>query len=252
MNNALYDGLAAGLFKDYKPQLKGFNFTNGAITQPLLNSAATYGRYYDNGQSLIVYSGSIQFASDTTFGSGESVWGISLPVPANRSLGGADIPLGYSWLWQGSAADPQVNMTCTPTLMDPLYPGGNQGGEDRYFQVFLPYLISFGTGSIATSATSTTITHNLGETPSARDVRVQATNAPSTTPKSIYVSNLTSTTFDVNVVSSSSTTGLTFAWEVVALPNSSSEFALLMNHTRPWTWASGHSISWQIEYEARR
>lgn len=252
MNDGVVSGVQADLWRQYQPTIRGFSSSGSGITQPVLNSAVTFGEYWNSGQGRVLCRGSIQFASDSTFGSGESVWGISLPFPANRSSGGADLPIGEAWLWQGSSADPQLNMSGIPTLMDPLSPGGTQSQEDSYFQIFVPYLISFGTGSIATGATSTTITHGLAETPAAFDIQVTATNAPSTTPKIVYVDTITSTQFNVNIVSSSATTGLTFAWKCRAEPNSSTEFALLASHLKPWTWASGHSISWLIEYEARR
>jgi hypothetical protein len=252
MNDGVLSGQQADLWRVYQPTIRGFSQSGSGITQPVLNSAVVFGEYWNSGQGRVLCRGSIQFASDTTFGSSESVWGVSLPVPANRSSGGADMPIGEAWLWQGSSADPQLNMSAIPTLMDPLLPGGNQSQEDSYFQIFVPYLISYGTGSIATGATSTTVTHGLGETPAAYDIQVVATNAPSTTPKIVYVTNIDSDSFDVNVVSSSATTGLTFGWKCRAEPNASSELALLASHLKPWVWASGHSISWLIEYEARR
>jgi hypothetical protein len=252
MNYGTPDGLDAGLWKQFDPQIAGFSFAGTGITQPNLSTCPRYGQFWQSGQGRVMYQGAIQFDSTVSFGSGETVWGLRLPVPANRSSGGADLPIGNAWLWQGSSADPQLNMQAIPTLMDPLLPGGNQGMEDYFFQLFNSYLISYGTGSIATSATSTTITHNLGVTPAAYDIHITCTNNPSTTPKLVYVSNIGATTFDVNVGTSSATTGLTFAWKCRAEPNSSTGFSLLVNHLKPWVWASGHVVSWQIEYEARR
>lgn len=251
-NRGLLDGLGPSLWQAFLPNIRGFSAAGTGITDPVIGaSAPRFGQFWNNGQGRVFYQGSIEFDANTTFGTGESVWGLTLPVPASRSNGGADLPIGNCWLWQ-KGSDPQLNMVAIPTLMDPLLPGGNQGQEDHYFQIFLPYSISYGTGSIATSATSTTVTHNLGYTPSAYDIKIVATNAPSTTPKIVYVNNITSTTFDVNVVSSSATTGLTFAWKIVAEPNGTTNFAQLANHVRPWVWASGQVIAWQIEYEARR
>jgi hypothetical protein len=256
-NEGVLDGLGPSLWRQYRPTIRGFSSAGTGITDPNLSDATIFAQYWTSGQGRVLYQGSIQFGT-AGFGSGESVWGVSLPVPANRSSGGADLPIGNAWAWQGSSANPQLNMQMIPTLMDPLKPGGDQGQEDSFVQFFLPYMISYGTGTIATSATATTVTHNLGTTPAAYDIQITATNSPSTTPKIVYVTNVTDTTFDVNVVSSSATIGLTFAWKARCEPHSPPSppaeraFSLLANHLRPWTWAATHVLAWQVEYEARR
>lgn len=252
-NRGALDGLGPGLWQKYEPTIRGFHASTSP-TQPSLGTDSTvYGEYWSNGQGRVMCRGAIQFGSTATYGSGESVWGVSLPVPANRSSGGADLPIGNAWLWQGSAADPQLNMQSIPTLMDPLAGGGgNQTNEDNYFQLFIPYMVSYGTGSFASSATSATVTHGLAVTPVAYDITVVPTNNPSSTPKTIWIDTITSTQFNVNITTASTTTPMTFSWKARAECNSTANFSLLASSLKPWVWASGHVISWQIEYEARR
>ena len=119
-------------------------------------------------------------------------------------------------------------------------------------QVFLTECVSSGTAAMTSGVGTATVTHNLGLTPAAYDIHVVPTNTPSTNAQWWSVQNITSTTFDIVVKATSTTTPATFAWQARAWPNSSVQFGVLMNYQRPWLWAATHSIGISGEYEARR
>lgn len=260
-NVGIIPGLQPSAGQDFVPKLVGFG---GSPTQTIIkDTRRAVGRYIINNQGLVVYSGSITFASGDTIGSGENIWGISLPFPANRSSGGADLPIGSAFLWQGSASNPQLVLTGLTSLMDPVaIGGGSQGAQDYYFQTFLTEIIAFGTGAFTSGATTCTIdaSAQLGTTftPNAYDLHIVPTNVPSTNAQWLSVQNINSGTnagtgkFDVVIKASATTTPVQFAWRARAWPNTSATFAVLMNSQRPWAWANGHSIGWRVQYEAKR
>lgn len=248
-------GLNASGWQNYRPLLRGFSFLGGGITQPILSDERnSIGRYTITNQGFVKGQAQITFAAADALGSGETVWGIRLPFPANRSSGGADLPIGTAFLWQGSAANPQLNLIGQVTLMDPLEPAGSQGREDSFVQVFLSKLISFGSVTFGSASLTSTVTHGLasGYTPNAYDIKLTLTNTPSTNPQWISAQNIGATTFDIVLRASATTTPATVAWKIESEPNNSSGFALLMNSQKPWAWAAGHSIGINFEYEARR
>lgn len=247
----LYKGLTRPGWQEYTPELRGFG---GTPVQPDLGNAFGYGRYLVKPSGLVTYQGGITFGSTTSFGSGEQVWGVRLPVPANRSSGGADLPIGNAWAWQGTAASPQINVPLTPTLMDPITAGGgSQSNEDYYAQFFLPYLIAVGTNTIASGTTSVTVTHGLAAwTPAAYDITIMPTATTTNNCLPFYVDTIDADSFNVNVKSNPGASGFAFSWKVRGEPNNSSTFDLLVNHRRPFVWGSGHTLAWNLTYEARR
>lgn len=251
-NVGIFPGTNASSWQNYTPKLICAN----TATQPILSDPRySLGRWVETNQGKIKFFAQITFQAADTFGAGE-IYGISLPFPANRSSGGADLPIGTAFLWQGSSASPQLNMTGLCSLMDPTTPA-KQGQEDSYVQTFLTECSSFGTVQMASGTTGTgitqTVTHNLGLTPSAYDIHVVPTNSPSTNPQWWYVDTITSTTFNLNIkVGNTGATQASFSWRARAWPNSSANFAVLMNYQRPWTWAAGHVIGIHGDFEARR
>jgi hypothetical protein len=74
-----------------------------------------------------------------------------------------------------------------------------------------------GTGSIAASASSVTVTHGLGFTPTVANIQVTPTSSlAASSVNSFWVSNPTSTQFTVNVNASVATTAWLFAWRAFA------------------------------------
>lgn len=69
-----------------------------------------------------------------------------------------------------------------------------------------------GLGTIASGATSVTITHKLGRTPLAQQLRVLMTNSPTNDPGYLYVTAIGATTFDVGCRADPGSGGATFAW----------------------------------------
>lgn len=252
-SRGVYRGLQRPGWQEYTPDLRGFSASTEP-TQPALGNSTLYGRYLVKPSGLVVVQGGITFGSTATFGANDQVYGIRLPVPANRSSGGADLPIGAAWAWQGAAASPQLNVQLTPTLMDPIAGGGGaQSNEDYWAQLFCPYVLALGTGTITSGNTSVTITHGLVDyIPNASDVLIVPTATTSNNCLPFYVDTPTATTFDVHVKSNPGASGFAFSWKLRGEPNSSANFCILANHNRPWVWASGHSITWNLTYEGRR
>lgn len=232
---------------------------SGTPTQPALNSATIRAGYtYDRQTGTVVYEGAIQFASDTTFGSSDHVWGLLLPVPAFRSLGGADLPIGNGFAWQGSAGN--RNMGMRATLMDPLIGGGgNNSNEDYYAQFFVPYLLASGTATLV-GTTPTTINHNLGMTPVAYDFTIMPTATTTSNYTHVFVDTITSSQANLTCRATPGASNLSVAWKCRAEPNGSSTLDLLLNSQRPFQaasagatcWASGYVLAWHLRYQARR
>lgn len=70
-----------------------------------------------------------------------------------------------------------------------------------------------GTGTIASGATSTAITHGLSTTPDAAQINVSPTNSPTNDPGHMWLSAVGATTFTVNCRSDPGSGGATFSWE---------------------------------------
>lgn len=232
--------------------LQGFVISGSAPTVQPANPTGTNGaKFLDLGNGLILFKFWFIFDANTVFGTGEHIWAVRLPIPANRASGGADLTDGTCLAWQGAAANPQLTMALRPSLMDPMLYGGNQGMEDYFIQFFCPYLLSMGTGSIASASTSTTVTHNLGSTPSAFDIQIMPTATTTTNPGVIYINNIGPTTFQVNTKTAPGAGGLSFAWKARMEPNGTTLLDVLANHTRPWLWAAGHQLTGTIVYEGQ-
>lgn len=256
MNRGVLTGTARPGFQLWEPTLRAFvTAGTAAPTQPALGNATRWAEFMVKPTGRVFYRGGITFGSTTTYGAGEHVWAVDLPVPANRSSGGADIPVGRAWAWQGTAASPQLNVVLTPTLMDPFEPGGRQSQEDSWLHFFTPYVLAKGTGTIASGATAVTVTHGLVDfDASAYDVQVVPTATTTNNCGIWFVDTVTATGFNVNVRSNPGASGFAFAWKVRGEPNGTPDggLGLLINRNRPYSHVSGHSIAWSVEYEARR
>lgn len=75
-----------------------------------------------------------------------------------------------------------------------------------------------GTGTIASGATSTTVTHGLGVTPSLNNINLLATGPTTNDPGFFWITNITATTFDVHCRSDPGAGGASFAWNA-AVPS---------------------------------
>lgn len=243
-------GQNTNAWKKYEPRLRAFG--GSPVQHAPSDERNLQGRWLLTNQGLVKFFTQITFAAGDTLPSGETFClAITLPYPANRSSGGADLPIGTAMLWQGPSANPSPMMIGQVSLADAVAGFAAQGEEDKFCQVFLANMIAFG-GPVdfASGATTATVTHGLPGAPAAYDIKLTPTNVPSTNTAWYAVQNVTATTFDIVIKTSSTTTPAQFYWKIEALP--SSALFQLMGSRRPWTWAAGHSISIQGEYEARR
>ena len=71
-----------------------------------------------------------------------------------------------------------------------------------------------GDATIASGSTSVTVTHNLGFTPTAKDLSLVQTNNPTNDAGFLFADNFTSTTFRVNCRTDPGASGLSFSWQI--------------------------------------
>lgn len=259
-NRGIIPGLNTDGWRYYQPRVRAFvALGEPAPAQPVIAPSSIVGRYRRLGDGLYAVEGQLTLASGDTVGSGDNVWGFSLPFPANRWQGGADLPVGVGWTGKGSS--PYYNFPIIPTLMDPLAPDATYTSEDTYVQFFIENSISRGTATISGTATSTTVTHNIGYTPNASDINlvITALNNTPANPQAGWVDTITSTQFNINVKQApgtgTPTKSIDYAWKIRSEPagtGASPEwFTLLLSSRKPWTYAAGDIISWSLTYEAR-
>jgi hypothetical protein len=252
----LFDGLEKRTWNYYEPELRTAWVSGDPSPSNLsLGNSQLFGRFLELPGGLVIAQTKIILGSTFSRGSGRA-YIQRLPRPAHRWTADlansqtADLPIGTGLAWQGSAANPSLTMPVLPTLSDPFGPININGDEDYWAHLFIPHGLAMGTGAFASNATTVTITHNLGLTPSAYDITITPTNVPGANPRDIAVQNIGPTTFDV-VIGTGSTTPLTFAWKARVEPNNSVGTPQLVNHARPWLWSAGHELSCQYIYEAR-
>lgn len=260
-NRGTFGGVTRGqAWREYDPAWLATNIF-GNPTMPDIGNGTKLGRYVRLTGGLVVAQVQLVFGSTTTYGNGDA-YIIGLPFPANRwtanlsNSGNADLPIGTALAWQGSSASPTYTMPLVPTLADPLAGYNLQTNEDYFAHLFCAHSLSQGTGAVISGTnTSVTVTHNLGVTPVASDIQVVcvAKSGTPANPRAVYVDSITSTQFNINVVTApGGATSLTFDWKCRAEPNNSGvNLPQLVSYRRPWTWASGHGIYCQFIYEAR-
>lgn len=258
----ILNGVRPVLPQSFVPSVRAFvALGDGTPTQPALGSATISATWSRDALGLVRYSGIITFASDTTFGSGDRLWGVRLPWPANRSTNGADLPIGTAYVAEGASDSPRWTQLLVPTLLDPvnsdlttLTTGAYVNDEqDRWMQFFTAKGgVASGTATIAQGTSSITVNHGLPFAPQAYDIQIMPTGSPTTAPRIFYVNGITSTQFVVNTGVSLTTGTLPFSWKAVVEPDSGTTYSLLFGSKKPWTLASGHSLAWSVVYEGRR
>lgn len=244
---------------DYKPTLYGVVHTGGSApaSQPDIGNGTIWGSYRLSPTGVVDCKGGIVFGSSSTFGSGDDLWIISLPYKLYKWTGSSVNPTGVVLLWQGSSATPSYTKVGLATNLEgDFVPFATGDNNDSYFSIGGINPVSNGTGTI-TNATPATITHNLGMTPTAYDITITPTSltAGSAAPGMVYVDTITSTQFNVNTQNAlGASKSLGFSWKADALPSGAAGdyYTSNVGSKKPWTWASGHSITWTMSYESRQ
>lgn len=256
-NPGLIPGLNADGWRRYEPKFlcagaggetQPTGITNGSLTQP------PFGRYLILDHTAVIVEQQFAFFGSSGVGAG-AAYVMSLPFPANRWSGpgvAAPIPLGIGMCYFSGSVAPNANMPTTLTLADPF--ASLAGAEDYYVQAYTQYLLSWGTGTIASG--TATITHRCGYAPRAEDIEITPTDAVNINTSSglVKVLNITSTAFDVAVANTVS--GMSFSWKVRGKPPTGQAGALI-GPTTPWDWtratgATQGNIFNQFTYEPRR
>jgi hypothetical protein len=239
--DGLLDGLERNVWKTYEPELLAA--ANGAITPPSVGGGAHRGRYI-NYRGLVVCQIQTSMGASFVQGVGDCyVW--SLPIPALRSWDGQIIGQGLNY--HAVTGDAYNNPTVA-TLADTWTSLGGQ--EDSYLQLFQPYAMTKGTGTIATGTRTVTVTHNLGLTPAAYDIHViPTTTAPSNSHIPYTISNIGPTTFDVTLFANSTGANWTFEWKCRVEPNNTATTPWLIGPLRPWPMGLLSDFFIQVYYE---
>ena len=156
------------LWQDFTPRLDCWNKTGN--TAPTLGAdGVSAGRYlYMPERRLCAYDFEMTFGASGntvgTIGSGQANgYLVELPIPVGSQMGarntGGDKPLGSGYVCQGTPGIGPLyqHMPGAWTLSDT--PGAKYGADrTNWCQMFVPTVVASGTGTIATNATSASIT----------------------------------------------------------------------------------------------
>jgi hypothetical protein len=91
--------------------------------------------------------------------------------------------------------------------------GGSADGTVHVFRNMGWISEGSGTTTVSSGSTSITVNHGLSQTPQAQDITITPTNNLGQATR-FWVSNITSTSFQLNVDSDPGATGATFAWRI--------------------------------------
>ena len=259
-NRGTIPGASKDGWRDYTPEWVGLVHSGGTdpSVQPSIGNGSIRGRYNVLPNGLVIVKFALLIGSTTTLGTGDELWAFGLPLPIYRWQGSALNPVGDGIAWQGASASPSFTVPVKPSyLNDAVFSpfGVGQGRNDYYFGFHCGQAKKTGTGSIAGSNTSTTITHGLGYTPSAWDIQIVGTGltSGSTWQGTPWIDTITSTQFNVNLpVAPGTSKTWSFSWKADAVPGSGSEFnPEMLGSTKPFAWASGNQLGATLIYEAR-
>lgn len=186
---------------DPAPRVASISGTSTQLVQGVNSPPAGRYTYLSNGK-VIMFQLQFAFGTSLTIGTGNAYL-FKLPKRAKRSFPDTTIQpvvgVGFNYhAVTGNSYNQPVILQLARQYND------NSGNEDDYVELVTggPAL-TFGTGSFTgRTATSTTITHNLGYTPLASDIDITWTGtdqAIQTTQGHWWISNITSTQFTVNI-----------------------------------------------------
>lgn len=240
MNRGIASNTAVGAWKFYNLEIRTVGA--GAI-QPYFDKVDghtyQYGRYQqDLGTGWVTGQVQVEMIANTTLGSGDN-YIFSLPVPAVRLVPDTTDPhpIGAAMCYWSFSPAPNQNMPCVATLANPTA-GLN---ADTWFQIYAPEILAQGTGSLLATGVATTVSHGLNYAPNAEDIQIAftGTTIPNTSAWA-YISNITSTTFDVRTRTAPSAS-CAFSWIIRGVPGSQTGGALVGPYV-PWAWSRFTSL----------
>lgn len=248
-NVGVQSGLAPSTWREYEPQL--LCAANGAVTHPDLGTTPTrQGRYIELDGLVMAQVKIVSSISGTSAGSGDC-YVVSLPVPAARPFTGSHV-IGQGFPYR-AVTGVSYEWVCVATLADQWT--SLNGEWDSYCQFATPWTMLIGSETISASATSITVTHDLGYAPDASDIEVNLTQAPggsgATSRWPLVISSITSSQFKASSLGGGtmSTTTQTMEWKIRAEPKSATSGSWLIGpkYARPFTALS--SLLFQVYYE---
>lgn len=259
-NPGAIPGVTKDGWHDYKVEWLGL-VASGHTTpsvQPSIGNGTLVGRYIRLTNGLVIAKIALVFGSTTVAGTGDEIYAFSLPFPIYRWQGSALNPIGRGIAWMGPTASPSYMVNVEPSYLNTnaFSPFGvSQGRQDYYMTFHGAQAKNRGTGSIAGTNTSTTVTHGLGYTPYPSDILITPTSitAGAATIGQIYVTNVGATTFDVNVQTApGASKTFSFSWKADAVPGAGGEsFTTQAGSTKPFAWTEGCILATEVIYEAR-
>lgn len=265
-------GLLAGLNTDtwhrYEPKLISTTATVGPGQQPITDTTNNYpngnpfGRYLIADHNYVIVEIQLGWTGAFTIGTpnDDAAWLFKLPFPANRWTGAGQpslTPLGLGMAYF-SFQDPQATVPMVVTLANPF--ATLNGTEDEWIQCYCPHRLIWGTGTLTSSSTTTTVQYCTNsrtfDLPRPEDIELVYTSVTSTASVWPYsIQNITTSTFDI-VHRNFPAGGVTYAYKIKAKPPTGATGPLL-GPTMPWDWtrATVPPFGWvflQCAYEARR
>jgi hypothetical protein len=262
VNGGLKTGIHNQKWVDYTPSIDVWD-SAGNTTPTLGTSSSALGRYLHLPQfNLVKYEFVISFGNVGNNG-GAGYYLVRLPVPCRLEMGsysGSDITnaadrfLGSGNISQGSNAYPSVPLLYMPGDLWGLGGGpGTSGRRQDWCQAFCPYMRMSGGGNIAVGNSSSTVTWPGGITlqtapVNSADIVIELTTSAAaslTVPSPIWVTNVTTTGFTVNVPTAVVTTALGFNWKLIT------DTTLLVANNAPWNvGGAGDTIRGSLTYES--
>lgn len=240
-NRGLGQGLTSPQIKLYQPKMV-CAANSGTPTDPDTPyfPGFQFGRYLLLNPSTVYVEVQMQFVGDpsgTWNGPGTAgVYCISLPAeyPYKRSQPGQieRIPFIGSGMCYLSIVAPFVNVEAIPVPADPWTT--LNGREDNYFSAMIPYILDWGTFTLATAA-STTVTHDAKYAFQPYDLDVIYKESRANTWWPTNVTGITSSQFVVGVANANPGVAVSAAYKVRGEPPTGQDGAL-MSPTAPWDW----------------
>lgn len=235
------------VWQTYTPQL---DVWSGGTTPTLGTGAVQRGAWiFLQDLRLVKCEFQIVFGSSSNAGSGNYI--VSLPIPAQVSLGGTgsgalnsqhDRLLGF-----GSVARTLQSKTVpvVPNVADAGPSSINGQHRNQWCQLFAPWQVDSGSSSITSAATTkaVTFTNTMAGTPSAADIDVQWTSGSTNLVSQKWLTSVSTTGFTVNINQAPGST-LTFDWKIKM-----DAAAAPVTDQLPWAFTTNDVIQATLLYE---
>lgn len=250
MARGLLAGLQTTAWRTYLPAFAVAKY--GTPTPLAQGNGLAVGRYINLNNRLIAFQIQTTMGTGYSAGAGDAyVW--SLPVPAARAFPTGPTIIGQAINYHAVTGD-AYNDYAPVALADPFT--SLAGDENSWCQLWAPQSMTYGTTSIAGTATSATVTHDQACTPSAADIQIRMTavsGAAGANSAHWYITTIGATTFQLNVKGAPGAgETISYAWKIRGAPTSTgngSTTPWLVNPGQPWPVTTNQDYFMQGYYE---